>query len=33
MGKVPVLRSINPEFPDVETIEGGRIVAVFVEVL
>lgn len=33
LGKVPILRSINPAFPDVETIEGGRITAEFVEVL
>ncbi|MCW1917045.1 hypothetical protein OJ996_25875 [Luteolibacter sp. GHJ8] len=32
-GKVPVLKSINPEFPDVEPLEGRRIDAVFVEVL
>lgn len=33
LGKVPVLRSLNPEFPDVETIDGGRIDAVYVETL
>lgn len=33
LGKVPALRSINPEFPDVEPIEGGRIDATFVEIL
>ena len=33
LGKIPVLKSINPEFPDVEPLEGGRIDAVFVEVL
>jgi hypothetical protein len=33
MGKVAVLRSLNKEFPDVQTMEGGRITAVFVEVL
>ncbi|MCW1915970.1 S24 family peptidase [Luteolibacter sp. GHJ8] len=32
-GKIPVLRSINPEFPDVEPLEGGRIDAVLVEVV
>lgn len=31
--KVPVLRSLNPEYPDVEPIEGGKIDAVLVEVL
>lgn len=33
MGNVPVLKSINKAFPDVQTIDGGRIDAVFVEVL
>jgi transcriptional regulator with XRE-family HTH domain len=33
LGKIPVLKSINPDFPDVETLEGGRIDAVFVEIL
>lgn len=33
LGKVPVLRSINPAFPNVQTMEGGRIDAVLVEVL
>lgn len=33
MGNVPVLRSLNKAFPDVQTMEGGRIDAVFVEVL
>lgn len=32
-GNVPVLRSLNREFPDVQTMEGGRIDAVLVEVL
>ena len=30
-GNVPVLRSLNKEFPDVQTLEGGRIDAVLVE--
>ena len=33
VGNVPVLRSLNPEYPDVQTMEGGRIDAVFVEAL
>jgi len=33
MGHVPVLRSLNPTFKEVQTMEGGRIDAVFVEVL
>lgn len=33
MGNVPVLRSLNKSFPDVQTMEGGRIEAVFVEKL
>jgi len=33
MGNVPVLRSLNKSFPDVQTIEGGRIDAVFVEMI
>jgi SOS-response transcriptional repressor LexA len=33
MGNVPVLRSINKAYPEVKTLEGGRIDAVFVEVL
>jgi len=33
MGNVPVLRSINQAYPDVETLEGGRIDGVMVEVL
>lgn len=32
-GNVPVLRSINKAFPDVQTMEGGRIDAVLVEVI
>ncbi|MFT4175956.1 MAG: S24 family peptidase [Luteolibacter sp.] len=32
-GLVPVLSSINPKFPDVQTMDGGRIDAVFVEIL
>lgn len=32
-GKVPVLKSINPEYSAVEVIEGGKIDAVLVEVL
>ena len=31
-GKVPVLKSLNPAFKDVETLDGGRIEAVFVDV-
>jgi SOS-response transcriptional repressor LexA len=30
-GNIPVLRSLNKEFPDVQTLEGGRIDAVLVE--
>ena len=33
MGNVPVLRSLNRDFPDVQTLEGGKIDAVFVEVV
>lgn len=33
MGKVAVLKSLNPAYPDVEPTESGRIDAVFVEVL
>ncbi|RYD62374.1 MAG: hypothetical protein EOP83_14800 [Verrucomicrobiaceae bacterium] len=33
MGNVPVLRSLNKAFPEVQVLEGGRIDAVFVEVL
>ncbi len=33
MGNVPVLRSINKAFPEVQTLESGKIDAVFVEVL
>jgi SOS-response transcriptional repressor LexA len=33
MGNIPVLRSVNPAFPDVQTLDGGKIDAVFVEVL
>ena len=33
LGKVPVLRSLNPAFPQVQTMEGGRIDAVLVEVV
>lgn len=33
MGNVPVLRSINKAFPEVQTLEGGKIDAEFVEVL
>lgn len=33
MGKVAVLRSLNPAFPQVQTMEGGRIDAEFVEVV
>lgn len=32
-GNVPVLRSLNKAFPDVQTMEGGRIEAIFVESL
>lgn len=32
-GMVPVLKSLNPAFPEVQTMEGGRLDAVFVEVL
>ena len=32
-GMVPVLKSLNPAYPGVKTMEGGRIDAVFVEVL
>jgi len=32
-GKVPVLRSINPEFSEVQTLEGGKIDAVYIETL
>lgn len=33
MGNVPVLRSLNPAYQDVQAMEGGRLDAVFVEVL
>jgi SOS-response transcriptional repressor LexA len=33
LGRVAVLRSLNPEFPEVQTMEGGRVEAVFVETL
>jgi len=33
VGNVPVLRSLNRDFPDVQTLEGGKIDAVFVEVV
>lgn len=33
MGNVPILRSLNKSFPEVQTMDGGRIEAVFVEVL
>lgn len=33
MGNVPVLRSLNPAFPDAQTMDGGKVDAVFVEVL
>jgi len=33
MGNVPVLRSLNPNFKNVQTMDGGKIEAVFVEVL
>jgi len=33
MGDVAVLKSLNPAFPDVQTLEGGKIDAVFVVVL
>lgn len=33
MGNVPVLRSLNKAFKDVQTLEGGRISGVFVEVV
>lgn len=32
-GKIAVLRSVNPGYPDVRAIEGGKIDAVFVELL
>lgn len=32
MGNLPVLRSLNPAFPEVQTLEGGKIDAVLVEV-
>lgn len=32
-GKVAVLKSINPDFPEIHTMDGGRIEAVFVEIL
>jgi len=32
-GNVPILRSLNKAFPDVQTIEGGRIDAILVETL
>lgn len=33
MGNVPVLRSLNKAFPDVQTMDGGQISAIFVDVL
>ncbi len=33
MGRIPVLSSINKAFPEVTTMDGGRIEAVFVEVI
>jgi SOS-response transcriptional repressor LexA len=33
MGNVPVLRSLNPAFPEVKIMDGGRIDAVLVEAL
>ena len=33
MGNVPVLRSLNPEFPEVMILEGGKIDAVLVDVV
>lgn len=33
MGNVPVLRSLNPAFQDVQTLDGGKIDAVYVETL
>lgn len=32
-GNVPMLKSMNPDFPDVQTLEDGKISAVFVELL
>jgi len=32
MGNIPVLRSLNPAYPEVQTLEGGKIDAVLVEV-
>lgn len=32
-GQIPVLKSLNPQFREVQTMDGGRIDAVFVEVL
>lgn len=32
-GKVPILKSLNPQYSEVKTMEGGRIDAVLIEVL
>jgi hypothetical protein len=32
-GKVPMLKSLNPAYPEVETMDGGRIEAVYVETI
>lgn len=32
-GKVAVLKSINPKFPEIQTMDGGKIESVFVESL
>lgn len=33
MGNIPVLRSLNPAFQDVQTMDGGKIDAVYVETI
>ena len=32
-GQVAILRSINPDYPEVQTMDGGRIEAVYIETL
>ena len=32
-GQVPVLRSLNKEFPEVQTMEGGRVDGIFQEII
>ena len=32
-GNVPVLRSLNKSYPEIKTMDGGKIEAVFIEAL